>query len=130
MNKDLNFIDDGEKMRDFINLTKEEFLQSYSYLQEEDYDETVKLLLRKCFENYRVISVKDLCYPDEDYGYMLLNVKHTIGEFDTEVIDSKQRHKEEIEENGNDLEYIFGDELLNEKIDYEWLDTGTETLYI
>jgi len=36
-----NFIDDEEKMRDFVSLTKEEFLSSYSYLTEEEYDNTV-----------------------------------------------------------------------------------------
>lgn len=34
------FVDDGEKMRDFFDLTKEEFLDSYSYLAEEEYDAT------------------------------------------------------------------------------------------
>ena len=34
------FIDDEEKMRDFKELTKEEFLQTYSYLTEEEYDAT------------------------------------------------------------------------------------------
>ena len=124
------FVDDSEKMKDFMQLSKAEFLESYSYLTEEEYDETVKSLLHKCFENYRVISVKDECYSDTDYGYMLLNVKHTIDEFDTEIINSKQRHEEEITRYGDDFEYIFGDELLNKKIDYEWLDTGTETLYV
>ena len=37
----LSFIDDDEKMIDFVLLTKEEFLQSYSYLTEEEYDATV-----------------------------------------------------------------------------------------
>lgn len=36
------FIDDGEKMRDFFELTKEEFLDSYSYLTEEEYDTTAE----------------------------------------------------------------------------------------
>lgn len=35
-----NFVNDAEKMRDFHRLTKEEFLQSYSYLTEEEYDNT------------------------------------------------------------------------------------------
>lgn len=39
-----NFIDDEEKMRDFYELTKEEFLFSYSYLTEEEYDNTAKLV--------------------------------------------------------------------------------------
>ena len=41
------FIDDKEKMKDFIELTKEEFLESYSYLTEEEYDETADLLKDK-----------------------------------------------------------------------------------
>ncbi len=35
-----NFIDDKEKMKDFKNLSKNEFLKSYSYLTEEEYDNT------------------------------------------------------------------------------------------
>lgn len=35
-----NFIHDKEKMADFNSLTKEEFLRSYSYLTEDDYDST------------------------------------------------------------------------------------------
>ena len=36
-----SFIGDWEKMRDFYKLTREEFLSSYSYLTEEEYDATV-----------------------------------------------------------------------------------------
>ena len=39
MNK-TNFLDDYEKMADFKILTKEEFLTSYSYLTEQEYDNT------------------------------------------------------------------------------------------
>jgi hypothetical protein len=35
-----NFLDDDEKMADFKILTKEEFLTSYSYLTEQEYDNT------------------------------------------------------------------------------------------
>ena len=38
-----NFIDDLEKMRDFMILTKEEFLESYSYLTEAEYDNTAEI---------------------------------------------------------------------------------------
>lgn len=45
MNKfENNFISDYEKMRDFIALSKGEFLQSYSYLTEEEYDATANYL--------------------------------------------------------------------------------------
>ena len=37
-----DFTDDKEKMRDFKLLTKAEFLSSYSYLTEEEYDLTKK----------------------------------------------------------------------------------------
>lgn len=45
--KTANFIDDKEKMHDFFRLTKEEFLSSYSYLTEEEYDNTA-MLANKC----------------------------------------------------------------------------------
>lgn len=35
-----SFIDDGEKMYDFFTLSKEEFLESYSYLTEEEWEST------------------------------------------------------------------------------------------
>lgn len=41
--KGSNFLDDREKMSDFRWLSKEKFLESYSYLTEEEYDNT-KLL--------------------------------------------------------------------------------------
>ena len=37
-----SFITDKDKMRDFKMLTKQEFLKSYSYLTESEYDLTVK----------------------------------------------------------------------------------------
>lgn len=40
--KNANFLDDIEKMHDFRILTKKQFLQSYSYLTEQEYDNTAK----------------------------------------------------------------------------------------
>lgn len=37
-----SFLNDMDKMQDFLALTKEEFLQFYSYLTEEEYDITNK----------------------------------------------------------------------------------------
>lgn len=39
--KELSFAGDREKMIDFFPLSKTEFLQSYSYLTEEEYNATV-----------------------------------------------------------------------------------------
>lgn len=36
----INFISDKEKMYDFTRLTKEEFMITYSYLTDEEYDNT------------------------------------------------------------------------------------------
>ena len=40
----MDFLDDEDKMQDYFKLTKDEFLKSYSYLKEEDYDATTKAL--------------------------------------------------------------------------------------
>lgn len=130
MKENYNFIDDSEKMKDFVKLTKDEFLKSYSYLTEEEYDETARILLDKCLESYNIIRVKDSSESDVDYGCILLNTKHTFDEFENEVYNSKNRHEKEIEEYGDDFEYIFGDEELNSKIDYEWLDISDNCLYM
>ena len=37
-----SFTDDEEKMKDFYELSKEEFLRSYSYMTEEEYDATAR----------------------------------------------------------------------------------------
>ena len=41
-----SFIDDKEKMSDFCRLSEEEFLKSYSYLTEDEYNATVNELLK------------------------------------------------------------------------------------
>ncbi len=38
-----NFIDDPEKMQDFKTLSKDDFLKSYSYITEEEYNNTLEL---------------------------------------------------------------------------------------
>lgn len=51
MNFKLSFISDKEKMRDFFRLTKKEFLESYSYLSEQEYNATVYEVYRKIMED-------------------------------------------------------------------------------
>ncbi len=48
-----NFIDDEEKMKDFKLLTKTEFLNFYTYLSEEEYNNTYELL--KCKKNKKIL---------------------------------------------------------------------------
>lgn len=42
--KNADFLDDTEKIADFKILTKEQFLESYNYLTEEEYNNTVDKL--------------------------------------------------------------------------------------
>ena len=42
-----SFIDDADKLRDFFKLTKDEFLSSYSYLTEDDYEITRDEIINK-----------------------------------------------------------------------------------
>lgn len=42
--KEKSFQDDEEKMRDFYKLSKEDFFNSYSYLTEEEYENTKKIV--------------------------------------------------------------------------------------
>jgi len=44
--KDVDFSDDKEKMKDFYILSKVEFLKSYSYLTEREYDNTNRRVSR------------------------------------------------------------------------------------
>ena len=43
----MSFISDYEKMVDFFAITKKEFLESYSYITEKEYEETKKDVLLK-----------------------------------------------------------------------------------
>ncbi len=47
------FIKDTEKMKDFLTLNKEDFLKSYSYLLEEEYDVTVWEYIKRTRNAYK-----------------------------------------------------------------------------
>lgn len=42
-----NFIDDKDKIKDLLLLSKNEFLNKYSYLTEDEYNNTLKMIMRK-----------------------------------------------------------------------------------
>lgn len=46
-----SFIDDEEKMRDLLVMSKYDFLDSYSYLTEPEYDATVQNVMEILFGN-------------------------------------------------------------------------------
>lgn len=43
----MDFIDDKEKMKDLFNLSRNDFLKMYSYLKEEEYDNTLDIMWEK-----------------------------------------------------------------------------------
>lgn len=43
----MDFIDDKEKMNDLFNLSRNDFLKMYSYLKEEEYDNTLDIMWEK-----------------------------------------------------------------------------------
>ena len=43
----MDYIDDKEKMRDLFNLSRNDFLKMYSYLKEEEYDNTLDIMWEK-----------------------------------------------------------------------------------
>lgn len=67
--EDPNFIDDDEKMRDFVALEKSEFLQSYSYLTEREWDNTAKIYYKLkskyCCPNCGIEFLLEKIYKDE-----------------------------------------------------------------
>lgn len=59
--KEGNFINDEEKMNDFFDNTKEDFLKSYSYLTEQEYNNTEVIVNNLKFE------FRQLLKDDEDF---------------------------------------------------------------
>lgn len=60
-----NFVDDAEKMHDFRIMKKGEFLQSYSYLTEEEYDNT-ELIYKARLLPYYVKEYEKLVEAEND----------------------------------------------------------------
>ena len=67
-----NFINDKEKMRDFKILSKEEFLSSYSYLTEAEYDNTMEIY-KQTEKEYRFAVT--LCDGYMAKGTYIVNAK-------------------------------------------------------
>lgn len=60
----MNFIDDKEKMKDLFELSKNDFLKMYSYLTEEEYENTID----KLWEELGNVYVDEMgVYIDQDF---------------------------------------------------------------
>ena len=88
------FVDDGEKMRDFFDLTKEEFLESYSYLTEEEYDATAEYVKEHTLGQHLWICDRCLCAIEAHEG------KQIHREWDVDPDDEHQSKCDWCEETG------------------------------
>ena len=61
-----DFTTDIEKMRDFFEISKEEFLFSYSYLKEEEYNLTTEKIRDMTAEEVERIKEQCKALPDYD----------------------------------------------------------------
>ena len=65
------FLDDKEKMRDFVRMTKDDFLMFYGYLTEKEYEDTKKAFTCECCKEK--ITFDNSPYGAnrvENYGYI------------------------------------------------------------
>lgn len=71
-------------------------------------------------DDYKILILRDSSDFDVSYGAVMLNIKkHTIEEFQNTIYNARIKYEKEIEENGNDWEYIK-EELVN--FDYFEID--------
>ena len=61
-----DFITDLDKMRDFFEISKEEFLESYNYLEEVEYDLTVEKVKNMTAEEIARLKSECEALPDYD----------------------------------------------------------------
>ena len=84
-NKGIPFDNDVEKMLDFMELSKEDFLKSYSYLSEEDYEATKKVALASAQDTYKEVTVRDILrfiLNDPKYFHRGLDTVVVSGDFE------------------------------------------------
>lgn len=74
----INFIDDEEKYVDFLTLDKEEFLKMYSYLTEEEYNNSVIDYVNDTLERYTDDEVGE---NQKDF-YLAMNDKQKLELFE------------------------------------------------
>lgn len=86
-----DFVDDLEKMKDFFKITKEEFLNSYSYINEAEYDATAKKVSK---EN---IKFEDL-FPLKKY-----NVKFDVSMWFDKNFEIEARSQKEADQKAKKL---------------------------
>ena len=117
-----DFVDDLEKMKDFFKITKEEFLNSYSYVNEAEYDATAEKVTK---EN---IKFEDL-FPLKQY-----TVKFDLSVWFDRNFSIEATSQEEAEKKAqklkNDLQEHITSENIFEIKDWTLGDFRFDTVYV
>ena len=117
-----DFVDDLEKMKDFFKLTKEEFLNSYSYVNEAEYDATAEKVTK---EN---IKFEDL-FPLKQY-----TVKFDFSVWFDRNFTVEANTQEEAEEKAQKLKDDLQKHITSENIfeikDWTLGDFRFDTVYV
>lgn len=79
-------------------------------------------------DDYQALLMKDCNDSSVIYGFILLNKKHTIEEFQKEIYRAKKEAYEEIQEFGDDWYYITAH--MNKDFDYIELNIDEYNDYI
>ncbi len=93
----MSFIDDKEKMKDFRWLTKDEFLKTYSYLTEQEYEETKKDYIKRMPRSITTLDYLQECKEQIQHnidcyseGYLISKPKE---EYRKEWLEEQQKLK-------------------------------------
>lgn len=82
--QEIGFTDDIDKMYDFDKISKEEFLSSYSYISEEEYDATARYLKENNLSASEVVEMLkeqgEVLTADEDENISTMNRAETLSD--------------------------------------------------
>ena len=81
-------------------------------------------LMDLIFEKYYLVELRDSC-DGERLGLILLNNKHSIGDFQDAIDRAKEKHEQDIEDYGDDWSFIS--EELN---DFDYYEIGNGDYYV
>ena len=121
-NRSSDFLDDIEKMSDFVVLSKEQFLESYSYLTEKEYDDTVNAIKNS---------------PDDLYKYYIrcelqCDIPQGVDEESVDIGDATEiyKYKDSYRAAYERVVLASNDEEARNNADYLCLEADFGDLYI
>ena len=81
-------------------------------------------------DDYYVVGLYDSSEPNVRYSTILLNKKNYPRQLQDKIREGHIKHEKEIDEFGNDIETILGDEELFKEFDFIVLDESSEHFVI